>query len=415
MVSNDQFRAAVNVLDILTSTDDKSSLFRSESFSKEYSDQHPVTTAIKTLNKAVQEGSNQQKNELFASRNKIQMLNESLTNQSISALVQSKLKIEMGEEADKIKGMTIAQPKSNNEQMTESVTYIPRQICATLMDIALLPAAGILIIVAATCKPKFDPETPKTDLTPILLLHGSGFNETEWILGRQYLKKENYGSVFSLNIDGLASNDPKMGIDDYAGGKVREKIKKIAELTKQNRIILIGHSMGGLIGGYYAEYFSKEDGIDVEHVISIGTPWKGAPLLGKSETNKSKRYQQMSCDSPFLKELVSKALCSERAGIRNYYNSGASTDFIVPGSKSNITEDPRRQRNFNLLGHYSLICSPSLWKQIRVWLDFAYELEVQAKERAKIVQIQNTPSLEIAVTSNMETDKKEEQQEVFVV
>src|SRR5262249_43601080 len=118
------------------------------------------------------------------------------------------------------------------------------------------------------------------DKVPILLIHGSRSNEAQWVVGRQFLKKEEYGSVFSLNLDGLVSNDPKKGIEDYAR-KVSEKIAEIKARTGQNEVILIGHSMGCVVAGYYAEYLARSESTIVKHVISFASPWQGSPFLDR--------------------------------------------------------------------------------------------------------------------------------------
>ncbi len=251
------------------------------------------------------------------------------------------------------------------------VTAFPRGVFSVATDLSLLPIAGIALAISTLAKVQFDPANPKTQKPPILLLHGSGFNETEWIVGRRFLSDPQYGSVYSLNYDGLLSNDPQKGIDDYAGGKVRDKILDIQKQTGLNEVIIIGHSMGGLIGGYYAEEFSEKDGIAVNHVISIGSPWKGAPALNRIEkySKFGKKDTQMKVDNIFLKTLVSKCVNSEQAGRRKYYNIGSTTDFMVPAPYSDLTTEPKRQRTYTYLGHYGLIASPSVWSQICSWLN----------------------------------------------
>jgi len=270
------------------------------------------------------------------------------------------------------------------QKVVEVGTKIPRVAFAIFFDFLLLPGAAVLLLTAA-CKLDFNPteKDVKKDKIPILMLHGSGFNETEWIVGRQFLNKKEYGSVFSLNYDGLISNDPRKGIDDYAKGKIREEIKRIKMLTGQDRIILMGHSMGGLIAGYYAEHCADADNIKVEHVISIASPWQGTPIIdykwkwkGKTaKENETKRHQQMSVsggtfDEPeFRQNLVQKALESERQGVRKYYNIWSTTDYAVPCDSGCLTKENKRQRSFTYLGHYGIVIWPSVWLQVRSWLD----------------------------------------------
>jgi pimeloyl-ACP methyl ester carboxylesterase len=263
-------------------------------------------------------------------------------------------------------------PKPLNE-IAARVIAVAKVILATIIDIIMLPFALAYLGVTQIAKIQFDPACPERDKIPILLLHGSGYNQTEWIIGRQFLKGDQFGSVFSLNYAGLLTNLPQNGIDDYAAGKVRDKILEIKELTGRNEVILIGHSMGGLIAGCYAEEYAEKDNITVKQIITIGSPWKGSPAIDFLEKFRilPKKLTQMKVESAFLKGLASKALESEKAGTRNYYCIGSTTDLMVPAPFSNLTEDPKRQYILDTLGHYGLIISPKVWGQVRTWLSSA--------------------------------------------
>lgn len=206
MVSSANFLTAINVLERLTSV--SVAVSQPIQFSEEYNGQHPISTALKILHKAALEGTSLQKTQLSNSRHKIIALNTLLRSASLSTEVSDKFGIDMGEEAARIKGMQVALPQTKFEKMLEIATKIPRIIFTILIDVLLLPGALVLLLVAC-CKPDFNPkpEEVKYGKTPILLLHGSGFNQSEWVVGRQFLKKKQYGSIFSLNYDGLVSNE----------------------------------------------------------------------------------------------------------------------------------------------------------------------------------------------------------------
>ena len=188
-----------------------------------------------------------------------------------------------------------------------------------------------------------------------------------------------------MNYDGLLSYDPKKGIEDYAADKVRAKILQIKQLTGQDRILLIGHSMGGMVAGCYAERYAEKDGVKIEHVVTIASPWQGSPLVDRFMLGPDapKRYHQMSTSSGFREDLVAQALHSERTNARNYYSIGSKADIQVPGSVSILSEDPRRQRLFSSMGHYGIVASPRVWSQIRSWLDAIYTQEPAAASCAK--------------------------------
>lgn len=385
MIESQDFCTALHVLHKMTN--DSSESMPHQDIAEEWQGQHPFTAAIKILNKVVLVGSAQQKDQLLKRRHEIIALNGILNSPLLNEQVQKKLGMQLGEEAARIRHIQIAIPQTKMEKMLSSLTKIPCIVFTVLFDLVLFPQALILLTMAYV-KMHFNPsaDSIKKGKIPILLVHGSGFNESEWIVGRQFLRKDAYGSVFSLNYDGLVSNDPKMGIDDYARGKVRDKIKEISRLTESNQVILIGHSMGGMISGYYAEHHARDDGINVKHVICIASPWQGTPVIDNfwklksrnAKENETKRHRQMSVcggldnDPAFRRNLVAQALQSERTSKRSYYNIWSTTDYGVPGESGNLTEDPRRQWRFSYLGHYALVVWPSVWFKVREWLDQIY-------------------------------------------
>ncbi len=389
-ITTDNFQKALAVLNHLTTgkpTIDQSQVLQ---FGTEYEGQHPIMTAFNILNHAAIEGSDEQRKAL--SRSKIIKLNRLLQEKNFIAQVCHEAEIKMKEgEAAKFEGIQLALPPTKCTKMLKLVTLIPRIAITILIDVLLLPGALVLLI-AALFKKNFDPKQAK-HTTPIILIHGSGFNQVEWAVGRLFLNKTAYGSVFSFNCDGLVSNDPKKGIDDYAKEKLRAKIEEVAKATGSNRVILIGHSMGGMIAGHYAERLAEHhqtaagDRILVPHVISIATPWRGTPMIDRfwklggccSMEQETVRHRQMSVtggtdkNPTFRKDLIEDVLRSERNGKRKYYNIYSTTDYAVPNRSGKITEDPRRQRSFSYLGHCALVIFP--WRQIRSWLDEAYKSE----------------------------------------
>lgn len=283
---------------------------------------------------------------------------------------------------------TIIPSETKLKKICRIASLIFRMGFAIFSDLALLPFS-LGLIAAALFKVRFDPkpENIKHNQIPILLLHGSNFNETQWIIGRQFLKKKEYGSVFSLNYGGILGMDPKLGIEDFTHNKIRAKILDIKEKTGSDEVILIGHSMGGLIAGYYAENLSEQDQVKIKNVISIASPWHGAPAIDLGQKLKlpwllGKRFDQMSKkggtkqDPEFRERLVRQALDSEKKGIRKYFNIWSSADVAVPGIRGRLTENPNRQHSFNSSGHIRLVAKRQTWMQVRNWLDPIYAKKI---------------------------------------
>lgn len=247
--------------------------------------------------------------------------------------------------------------------------------------VCIWPFGGCLSIAAkAGYNFNLEPSKVKKGITPIILLHATGFNESEFVVGRYYLNKKEYGSVFSFNMEGILTIDGEKGVDDLAKGIVREKIKEITNLVECNRVILIGHSMGGLIAAFYFKNLAKEDGIEVKFVFPIGSPARGTPTAALFERYtcgliaSEKRFHQMGNEENFCTNLREQALCLAEQGKETYCSVYSEMDWAVPGESGKFTENPDNLA-YKFAGHYALVILPCTWNRITSVLDRLYELE----------------------------------------
>lgn len=368
MVKDDDFQMALQFLHLLTLGHVVAAPLRPLTFSAEYAKQPPPLTALKILHEAVLEGSYKQKKILYQKREAIAQINRWLQNTSsfcvhIEKVFGSKVS------AYCLEGMQLASPESYLVKLFKICTSGPLRFFAAFQDLLYIPLAFALE-VAFWFKKGWDPKENRRDITPILLLHGMNYNQMVFLFGRYYLRKKGHGAVFSFNYGGRFTTPKGKGIDDYAKGCVAEKIREICQKTGKQEVILVGHSMGGLIAGYYAEYVAPQESIRVRQVITIGSPWGGSPLIHRFLANKwgVKRLQQMACKSLFLRALRERALQSERLGYRTYYSVLSKADPLVPGFLGKVSEDPRRQWISGCLGHMMLCFSRCVWKQIFNWI-----------------------------------------------
>lgn len=268
------------------------------------------------------------------------------------------------------------------ETLSETAIKVACFAVSIFTDLILVLFAAGLLLFAVSYKSNFDPSPDqiKKDHTPILMIHGNGFNEIQWVMGRQFLSDPQYGSVFTLNLDGLITNETTQGIDDYAQ-KVSAKIQEIQNLTGRKDITLIGHSMGGLVASYYAENLSGENA-QVDKIITISSPWHGSPLLKffteitekylPSLFKEPKRFQQMNNENNFLVKLRAQAVQSESERKRVYYSIYSEADMMVSDETGRLHDRAKhtstRSHSYSLLGHFTPMVYPPLWKQIQDWV-----------------------------------------------
>lgn len=372
MITSSNFDSTVQFLDNLSLTQ----RFESPAFTGEYQALHPLKAAVQLIHLTSTEGTNAQKDVLYSRRKQIKKLNQLLKSPE-----DLQKWCNVSKEVD-VTGMQVTLPKNKFQRMMSSACKIPGFALAILGDIAMLPGAGLLILFEKL-KKDFNPKQTQVrkDKTPILLLHGSGFCQAQWAVTRLFLKGKDFGSVFSCSYaEGLISNDRESSISKYSAEKVREQIQKIKTMTGQNKIILIGHSMGTLVGEDYAQQYAQQDGIEVTNVLSISTPWQGSPTIDLFRL-KARRYQEMSVSSgdikslQFRRQLQIKAKQADNEGKRLQWNMWSQHDPAVPGKSGRLTEDPRRQYEVSMVGHYFPMVHLKMMLKMRSWVKRMYAME----------------------------------------
>lgn len=107
------------------------------------------------------------------------------------------------------------------------------------------------------------------DGTPILLVHGFFSSRGMWIRFRQRLAAGGFGPVFTLNL-----KHPFGHVKDMVPS-LHDRIESIVRETGRDKLILIAHSMGGLVSRQYLQ--AHGDG-RVGQLITLGSPHRGTRL-----------------------------------------------------------------------------------------------------------------------------------------
>jgi pimeloyl-ACP methyl ester carboxylesterase len=139
---------------------------------------------------------------------------------------------------------------------------------------------------------------------PILLLHGYGGTRRVFQVLENRLRHDGF-SVFSLNLGGIFDTFNTKPIPQLA----RLVAKKIDSLYKRydirEKLTIIGHSKGGLIGRCYIKEFGGQR--RVKTLITMGTPHHGNPwaMLGLLTPLAllTESIRQMTPMSPFIRRM----------------------------------------------------------------------------------------------------------------
>ena len=109
------------------------------------------------------------------------------------------------------------------------------------------------------------PARASTAEYPVLLIHGLGCNRGNWAWFRRRLERRGH-HVYTVDC-----TPPFARVGSYAP-QVARAVDEILAATGAAQVVLIGHSMGGLVSRAYLDQYG--DG-KVRHVITLGTPHLG--------------------------------------------------------------------------------------------------------------------------------------------
>jgi pimeloyl-ACP methyl ester carboxylesterase len=203
---------------------------------------------------------------------------------------------------------------------------------------------------------RFNPKKADPNQTPILLIHGYLHNSSGWSYFRYRLLNEGFHNVFTINL-GL----PIWSIEHYAK-LVDEKVKEISQATGRNDLILIGHSMGGIIASFWAT--QQTQGIQVKSVISLSSPFQGTK---RAEVGIGECAKQLKIGSEFLQNLYQKIQQSQ--AIRFFHIGSESDTTIRPLFSAFVSGKPGKI--YEKLGHMMYLFSDDVIDDVAEYLQAA--------------------------------------------
>ncbi len=190
---------------------------------------------------------------------------------------------------------------------------------------------------------------------PIILVHGFGHNQTAWLWMRKRLKRAGLGPIYSLSLKG------RRGPIQRYSEQLQTLVAQVAEETGQSNIVLIGHSMGGVVASFYAEYLALPG--TVSHVITLSSPLNGtraASLLSSASC------RQIRPGSHLIKDLAKRIEANQ--SIRYCHITSQLDNFLLPHQSGLIGADAAHQRILPAHGHTMLLYSPTVAMQVIDWL-----------------------------------------------
>src|SRR5262249_34888300 len=110
---------------------------------------------------------------------------------------------------------------------------------------------------------------PAPSASPIVLVHGVLVNDGMWYWVRRELSRRGMRAVYTINY-----GPPYADIERFAA-QLAAKVDAVCAATGAASVVLVGHSMGGLVARAYVRRFGAAR---VSRIVTIGTPHHGSTL-----------------------------------------------------------------------------------------------------------------------------------------
>ncbi len=189
---------------------------------------------------------------------------------------------------------------------------------------------------------------PGSAAPPVLLLHGYGCNSGYWshLLPRLDAAGSSHATV---------DLEPIMGdIDGYAP-LVERAVESLRAATGADRVVIVAHSMGGLVARAWMRAFGTAR---VARVITLGTPHHGTCLAAFGLGLNAAQMRRMAKDEPpecaWLRALAQGEDAAARALVTSIFSH--QDNIIAPQTSSELPG--ARNLAFGGVGHVALGRNP---------------------------------------------------------
>ncbi|MCM8595540.1 triacylglycerol lipase [Accumulibacter sp.] len=184
---------------------------------------------------------------------------------------------------------------------------------------------------------RLDPPSGRRRL-PVLLVHGYGCSRAAWWWLRRRIEAAGW-NVATISLEPVYTS-----IDDYIEPLAR-RVDAVLAATGADRLVLVGHSMGGLVA---RAYLQRHGSSRTARLITLGTPHQGSEL---AYIGFGANARQMEPGSAWLQALASPTTVLDTVVIYSPHDNFVMPQrrLLLPGARLQAIEG---------LGHLAMLYSP---------------------------------------------------------
>lgn len=180
---------------------------------------------------------------------------------------------------------------------------------------------------------------------PIVLVHGWIHNRSAFLGMARALRRAGFRHIHAFDHNPLVYDIPEVA------GMLAAEVERVRSVTGAEKVMVVGHSMGGLVARYYVQRLGGDEVVDT--VITLGTPHRGtyAAHLAPGAAG-----PQMRPGSPILRVLEESSRPTEVRWVAVYSDLDL---LILPAVSAKLVHPALRAHNVrvNDLGHLSMLMS----------------------------------------------------------
>jgi triacylglycerol esterase/lipase EstA (alpha/beta hydrolase family) len=195
----------------------------------------------------------------------------------------------------------------------------------------------------------------KAGVPPVLLVHGYGCNSGYWHFMSRALRRADI-SHYTIDLEPVFA-----GIDQFVPA-LHARIEEICRKTGQQKLIIVGHSMGGLVA---RAYLRDHGAARVARVITLGTPHRGTGLarFGAGHNSRQMRWNGSAAEGRCSAWLARLERCEDPAVRSLFLSLYSHQDNIVSPQLSSCLPGALNIE-FNGVGHVALGMHPSVLREV---------------------------------------------------
>lgn len=189
-------------------------------------------------------------------------------------------------------------------------------------------------------QPQF-PDAGQNIRPPIVLLHGLFQNRSCLFWLQHRLRSAGYQQIISINT-------PPWRDMEASTESLAKKVDELRIKLKVDKVILVGHSMGGMIARNYVQ--NRGGAAHVHGMITLGSPHHGSKLAPFALSGMGKTLLP---DSAFLRQFNSVTWPKETQAVSIYTRYD---NIVLPAESAKM--DGSQTVELNGMGHTSLLFHP---------------------------------------------------------